>query len=71
MPQKVFELDMVFKIYDNKPIESYHLAGICTNSVSNFNDIKSIVESVLSASGFSFSIKETSHKSFIEADVQL
>ncbi len=66
MPQKVFELDMVFKIYDNKPIESYHLAGICTNSVSNFNDIKSIVESILSVSGFSFSIKETSHKSFID-----
>lgn len=66
MPQRVFELDMVFRTEDIFPIERYHIAGIVTDSHSNFNYIKSVLESIFSISSIPFSIKEFSHKSFIE-----
>ncbi len=66
LPQKVFELDIVFIMNDKTPTERYHLAGVSTNSRSNFNYIKSIVESILSVSDISFSIIKNSNKSFID-----
>ena len=66
MPQRVFELDIVFDISDGKPNEKYHLSAISVDSHSNFNFIKSVIESILSISGIPFSITELSHNSFIE-----
>ncbi|MEM0200947.1 MAG: phenylalanine--tRNA ligase subunit beta [Candidatus Micrarchaeaceae archaeon] len=66
LPQKVFELDLVFLINNGKPLEDYHIAGVSTNNKQNFNDIKSTLQSVLTTLKISFSIDKCEHPSFIE-----
>ncbi len=66
LPQKIFELDLIFSIDKNKPVEDYHIACVSTNNKQNFNDMKSIIYSVLLTLRISFSIAECKHNSFIE-----
>ncbi len=66
LPQKIFELDLIFSMHKNKPIEDYHIACISTNNKQNFNDIKSTIYGILLSLRISFSIAECKHDSFIE-----
>jgi Phenylalanyl-tRNA synthetase beta subunit len=66
MPQKVFELDLVFNINKDKVIESHHLAGLAVSPKANFNDIKAIVSSLMHALGIEFKVSEEKIGSFIE-----
>ena len=66
MPQKVFELDLVFNISEDKVIESHHLAGLAVSPKANFNDIKAIVSSLMHALGIEFKVSEEKIGSFIE-----
>jgi len=66
MPQKVFELDMVFNINKDQVIESYHLAGLVVSPKANFNDIKAVVSSLMHALGIEFKVSEEKVGSFIE-----
>ena len=66
MPQDIFEIDMVFRARNRKPIESYHLAAVSINPKANFNDIKAVVEGIMFCSGMEYSIKGFMHESFIE-----
>ncbi|MGC8479174.1 MAG: phenylalanine--tRNA ligase subunit beta [Candidatus Micrarchaeia archaeon] len=65
-PQKVFELDLVFNLNNKKPSESYHIAGVSSGNKQNFNDIKSVVESLLTINNLVFTIEEDSRPTFIE-----
>jgi phenylalanyl-tRNA synthetase beta chain len=66
MPQKIFELDMVFNIKGEEVEESYHLAGVYAAPRANFNEIKSIIVSIFDSLGISYEIKEEKIESFIE-----
>ena len=66
MPQKVFELDIVFNIDKDQVIESHHLAGVVVSPKANFNDIKAIVSSLMHALGLEFKVSEEKMGSFIE-----
>jgi phenylalanyl-tRNA synthetase beta chain len=65
MPQQMFEIDMVFRIEDKKPIEEYHLACISIDPKFNFNDIKKITESFLKHMNIDYELKESSTKAFV------
>ncbi|MGC8623580.1 MAG: phenylalanine--tRNA ligase subunit beta [Candidatus Micrarchaeia archaeon] len=65
LPQKTFELDMVFSLAGGKTLEEYHLAGLIVDAKANFNEIKGIVEALLSTVGLQYSIKEDKMGSFI------
>ena len=66
MPQRLFELDLTFMVGKIGVEEKYNLAGVITDSKSNFNQVKSVVEEILYDLGAKFEVKENSHSSFIE-----
>jgi len=66
MPQKLFELDMVFNLKKDIPVESYNLAGVFASSRVNFNDSKSIVEAVAQSLGSNYKLQPLTHNSFIK-----
>ncbi|MDE1856173.1 MAG: phenylalanine--tRNA ligase subunit beta [Candidatus Micrarchaeota archaeon] len=65
MPQRLFETDYAFTI-DKKINEVQNLAGVITDPKANFNQIKSVVESVMRSIGAQYQIRESLHRSFIE-----
>ncbi|MDE1804253.1 MAG: phenylalanine--tRNA ligase subunit beta [Candidatus Micrarchaeota archaeon] len=65
MPQRLFELDMSFRI-NNKVEERYSLCAVITDPKANFNQIKAVVEGVLDNLGISYKFKELPHRSFID-----
>ncbi len=65
MPQRIFEIDMTFKVEKKMPVERYHVAAISLDASSNFNYIKSVVSALLSKLGSEFAIKEEENSSFI------
>ena len=65
MPQRLFELDMVFGVRQRRPVESYHVAAVSLDSRSNFNYSKSVVTALLSALGVSFDVKPAEDPGFI------
>ncbi len=66
MPQRFFELDMVFSIDGRKPIEEYNLGAVSIDPKSNFNNIKAVVESLAYALDKNIKFKKFDHPSFIE-----
>ena len=65
MPQKIFELDMVFHVKNRQPIEAYHVAAVSLDSASNFNQSKSVITALMSALGVKFEVKNADDPSFI------
>jgi phenylalanyl-tRNA synthetase beta chain len=62
LPQKIFEIsDVVLK---NKNCR--RLAGAVIHSKSNFTEIKSIIENIISGIGLAYTINPKEHGSFIE-----
>ncbi len=66
MPQKIFEEDLVFSFVNGMQSEKYHLAAAMADPKANFNDIKAILEAVLNVVVGDYSIRSSSHESFIE-----
>jgi phenylalanyl-tRNA synthetase beta chain len=66
MPQKIFEIDMVFRLKESLPVESYDLACAFASSKVNFNDIKAIVEAVAQSFNSEYTLKPLMHSSFIK-----
>ncbi len=65
MPQKAFELDLVFSMVGKTPREDYHLAGVLTGPRSNFNDIKGTLDSLAYLLGLVYNPVAYAHESFI------
>ncbi len=66
MPQKMFELDMVFDIEGTGIMERYNLAAVSVDSKANFNYIKSVLEAVAESFSIKFESEPFEHASFIE-----
>lgn len=66
MPQKIFEVDVVFKLVSSMPSEKYHLAVVMADPKANFNDIKSVLESLLGDMPSGCVFRSSSHRSFVE-----
>ncbi len=66
MPQKLFELDFTFTTEKGIPREDRHLACVHTDSGSNFNDMKAVVEAIAYFLGLGFDIAPAEHPSFIK-----
>jgi phenylalanyl-tRNA synthetase beta chain len=66
MPQKIFELDMAFKLEKKVPKEDYHLAGVSVDPKSNFNYIKGVIERIGYSFNMEFKVEKYSHPSFID-----
>ncbi len=66
MPQRIFERDLVFHLSGGVSVEKYHVAAICADQKSNFNDIKAVAESVLRHLKMDYTIEPASHPSFID-----
>jgi phenylalanyl-tRNA synthetase beta chain len=65
MPQRLFELDMVFYLSKGAPQEDYHLAAVITDPRSNFNEIKGTVESLAYFLKLEIKIARYDHPSFV------
>ena len=66
MPQKLFELDMVFYLSKKIAMEDYHLAGVYVDPKSNFNNIKGIIESLAYFLSMDWKIEKYEHESSIK-----
>ncbi len=66
LPHKIFELDMTFTVRNGKPKETYHLAGVLSDSTVDLNEIKAIVEGVGKALSADLEVKAAQHNSFID-----
>jgi len=66
MPQRLFELDLVFSLAAGIPAEEYHLAGVSAGPRSNFNQIKGVVEAIAYFTNIGCNIEKYGHESFIE-----
>ncbi len=66
MPQRLFELDMVFWTERGKPVERNHLAAIYVDSKSNFNSIKAAAEAFLEWADLEMEVERADHSGFIE-----
>jgi phenylalanyl-tRNA synthetase beta chain len=66
MPQKLFELDLVFEIENNQVVEKHHLAGVYASPKINFNDIKAVVSAIFNSLGLEQKIREDKIGSFID-----
>ncbi len=64
-PQKIFEINTVFK----KDKEVTRLACLITHKKTNFTEIKQIFDSLMQQLNLKYEIKETKHNSFIEGRV--
>ncbi len=69
MPQKIFEADVVFALANKMPSEKYHLSAAMADPKANFNDIKSVLESVLNEIPGEYTFRAAAHESFIEGRV--
>ena len=65
MPQALFEADMVFRMAGKVPLEEHHLACVKAGPKTNFNEMKSIAESLLMRLGIEYRISESTHRHFI------
>lgn len=66
MPQKMFEVDMAFKIAGNGVTEATHLAAAATDAKMNFNYIKSVFDALAEQMKLDLKIEKMEHASFIE-----
>lgn len=66
MPQKLFELDMAFHVSKKAPIEEYHLAGVCADPRSNFNNIKSVIDSLSYVLNLPLKVEQYENESFVK-----
>jgi phenylalanyl-tRNA synthetase beta chain len=62
LPQKIFEVGIVIPERANV----YKLAGVAIHPKASFTEAKSLVEGILRAFGFEYSIQPLNHGSFIE-----
>jgi phenylalanyl-tRNA synthetase beta chain len=66
MPQRLFELDMVFYLSKKVPKEDYHLAAVSADPRSNFNYMKGVVEALAYFMKLDYRIEKYEHESFIK-----
>ncbi len=66
MPQRLFELDMVFSVEKKKPLEAYNLAAVSVDPKSNFNYAKSLLSSLFAQLGKEFEVQSDHSSTFIE-----
>ncbi len=66
MPQRMFELDMAFRIVGTGVEEAYHLAAVACDAKMNFNHIKSVVDALADMMRLDFKVEKAEHASFIE-----
>ncbi len=66
LPQSAYEIDMVFRLKEEAPSESYSLGGATIDPKKNFNDVKAEIGGLMGALGIAHSISHYRHPSFIE-----
>jgi len=65
LPQRIFELDIVFGLKNDRPEETYRLAAAVCDAKVNFNEMKGNVEALGRVLGVDLAIKRFEHDSFI------
>lgn len=65
MPQRLFELDMIFYLSKSVPCEDYHLGAILTDPKSNLNEVKGVINSLAYYLKLDIKTSRYDHPSFI------
>jgi phenylalanyl-tRNA synthetase beta chain len=67
MPQKIFEIDKVFRLHKGKPIEQTHIAVVSEHSKADYSEAKSVMLKIMQSAAISdFKLEEHKDPSFID-----
>jgi phenylalanyl-tRNA synthetase beta chain len=66
LPQRIFEIDMVFGLSGGSALESYRLAAAVCDAQANFNQMKAVLEGFMRKMRIEFGVRKAEHRSFIE-----
>lgn len=65
LPQKIFELDMVFGVKGGAPVETYRLAAAVCDGQVNLNDIEAVLKGFAKKMRVECRVEKAEHGSFI------